>query len=151
MPCSVNFRNIHVILNWKVLRTKIVQNDYRILNWKKVFLTNFQNDCSILKETDNLRGPNFNLITQREIFLLRNIRYGMATILCWFWTILIFGTKIQRSFKFLEGVMIYNYKSGLLLDYCFDTKFTHFEPFSLFARFSHFCCTITSDMISRTS
>ena len=28
--------------------------------------------------------------------------------------------------------MIYNYKSGLLLDYCFDTKFTHFEPFSLF-------------------
>ena len=76
------------------------------------------------------------LITQREIFLLRNIRYGMATILCWFLTILtistIFGTKIQRSFKFLEGVMIYNYTSGLLLDYCFDLKFTHFEPFSLF-------------------
>ena len=79
---------------------------------------------------------NFNLITQREISLLINIRYGMATILCWFLTILtiltIFGTKIQRSFKFLEGVMIYNYMSGLLLDYCFDFKFTHFEPFSLF-------------------
>ena len=133
------------ILGYNLFRTEFFSK-FRMLkklhcSWKHPIFWNsvfFAKNVQF-KEPDN-RPKNghfyFNLITQREIFLLRNIRYGMATILCWFLTILtiltIFGTKIQRSFKFLEGVMIYNYTSGLLLDYCFDFKFTHFEPFSLF-------------------
>ena len=128
---DITYSEPSFFLNSECWKNYIVHENIRFF-WNSVFFAkNVQ-----FKEPDN-RPKNghfyFNLITQREIFLLRNIRYGMATILCWFLTILtIFGTKIQRSFKFLEGVMIYNYMSGLLLDYCFDTKFTHFEPFSLF-------------------
>ena len=96
--------------------------------WIRYFFTKMFN----LKETENLFGPNFNLITQREIFFIEKYPVWDGNNFVLIWTILIFGTKIQRSFKFLEGVMIYNYTSGLLLDYCFDSKFTYFEPFSLF-------------------
>ena len=126
-----NLFRTEFFLNSQCRKKYIVHENIRFFGCRYFSQKNVQ-----FKEADNLHRPiifYFNLITQREIFLLRNIRYGMATILCWFLTILtIFGTKIQRSFKFLEGVMIYNYTSGLLLDYCFDLKFTHFEPFSLF-------------------
>ena len=133
-----NLFRTEFFLNSQCRKKYIVHENIRFFGCRYFSQKNVQ-----FKEADNLHRPiifYFNLITQREIFLLRNIRYGMATILCWFLTILtistIFGTKIQRSFKFLEGVMIYNYTSGLLLDYpryCFD-----FHAFSTFFIF----CTI---------
>lgn len=80
---------------------------------------------------------DFNLITQRGMRYFYWEISGMG----WqqFCVDFNFWHKNTKKFKFLEGVMIYNYKSGSLIDYCFDTKFTHFEPScTIFALLLHY-------------
>jgi len=65
-------------LNADILFRNFVHENIRFFGCRYFSQKNVQ-----FKEADNLHRPiifYFNLITQREIFLLRNIRYGMATI-----------------------------------------------------------------------